>query len=99
MAKDSQKWMNQNQLAELFTTSIPYIRIHMTNILQDKELEKDSVIKDYLITTADRKEYHMKHYSLDMMLVIMYVLSFLSTQPEMANQIDLYKIGFTVNYR
>ena len=47
--------MNQNQLAVLFATSIPNTSIHITNILKDKEFEKDSVIKDYLITAADRK--------------------------------------------
>ncbi len=70
MAKDGQVWMNQNQLAELFATSIPNISIHITNILKDKELDMNSVIKDYLITAADGKEYNVKFYSLDMILAI-----------------------------
>ena len=70
MAKDGQVWMSQNQLAELFATSIPNISIHIANILKDKELGKNSVIKDYLITAADGKEYNVKFYSLDMILAI-----------------------------
>ncbi len=70
MAKDGQVWMNQNQLAELFATSVPNINIHITNILKDKELQTESVIKSYLITAADGKQYNVKFYSLDMILAI-----------------------------
>ena len=52
-AKDGSVWMNQKQLAELFDTSVPNINIHIANILKDKELSVDSVIKDYLITAAE----------------------------------------------
>ena len=57
-AKDDMVWMNQNQLAELFNTSVPNISMHISNILKEKELETDSVIKDYLITATDGKEYN-----------------------------------------
>jgi hypothetical protein len=48
--------MNQNQLAELFDTSVPNISIHISNILKEGELEQISVIKDYLTTVTDSKE-------------------------------------------
>lgn len=70
MAKDGQVWMNQSQLAELFSTSIPNINTHIANILKEGELAEDSVIKYYLITAADGKEYNVKFYSLDMILAI-----------------------------
>ena len=70
MAKDGQVWMNQGQLAELFATSVSNINIHIGNILQDRELIAESVIKDYLITAADGKQYKVKFYSLDMILAI-----------------------------
>lgn len=70
MAKDGQVWMNQSQLAELFATSVPNINIHIGNILQDRELMAESVIKDYLITATDGKQYNVKFYSLDMILAI-----------------------------
>jgi hypothetical protein len=56
-AKDGQIWMNQNQLAELFDTSVPNISMHISNILNDKELNRDSVIKNYLTTADDGKNY------------------------------------------
>lgn len=70
MAKDGQVWMNQNQLAELFATSTQNISLHIVNILKDKELDKSQVIKEYLITAADGKEYNVRFYSLDMILAI-----------------------------
>ncbi len=69
-AKDGLVWMNQNQLAELFDTSIPNISMHISNILKEMELEYNSVIKDYLTTAADGKKYKVTFYSLDMILAI-----------------------------
>lgn len=69
-AKDGSAWMNQKQLAELFDTSVPNVNIHIANILKDGELDENSVIKDYLITAADGKQYNTKFYSLDMILAI-----------------------------
>ena len=69
-AKDGNIWMNQNQLAELFATSVPNISMHISNILKEGELEQYSVIKDYLTTAADGKEYNVTFYSLDMILAI-----------------------------
>jgi hypothetical protein len=69
-AKDGMVWMNQNQLAELFDTSVPNISMHISNILKDKELDKKTVVKDYLTTAADGKEYNVTFYSLEMVLAI-----------------------------
>lgn len=69
-AKDGSVWMNQKQLAELFDTSVPNVNIHIANILKEGELDENSVIKDYLITAADGKQYNTKFYSLDMILAI-----------------------------
>lgn len=70
MTKDGNVWMNQNQLAKLFDTSIPNISLHITNILKDRELKPSSVIKDYLTTASDGKKYEVAFYSLDMILAI-----------------------------
>lgn len=69
-ARDGSVWMNQNQLAELFDTSIPNISMHIANVLLDGELKQDSVIKNYLTTAADGKQYNVTFYSLDMILAI-----------------------------
>ncbi len=70
MARDGQVWMNQAQLAELFDTSVPNMNMHISNILKEGELSADSVIKFYLITADDGKQYNVKFYSLDMILAI-----------------------------
>ena len=69
-AKDGQVWMSQAELALLFATSIPNISMHISNILNDRELSADSVIKDYLTTASDGKKYKVTFYSLDMILAI-----------------------------
>lgn len=58
-AKDGNVWMNQSQLAELFDTSLPNVSMHISNMLKDRELYKDSVIKDYLTTANDGKTYQV----------------------------------------
>ena len=69
-ARDGSVWMNQNQIAELFDTSVPNISMHIANILNEKELEENSVIKNYLTTACDGKNYEVAFYSLDMILAI-----------------------------
>ena len=69
-AKDGNVWMNQNQIAELFDTSIPNISMHISNILKDGELMLDSVVKEYLTTASDGKKYNVTFYSLDMILAL-----------------------------
>lgn len=69
-ARDGNVWMNQQQLAELFTTSKQNISLHVNNILKEKELLADSVVKDYLTTANDSKQYSVTFYSLDMVLAI-----------------------------
>ena len=70
LAKNGTVWMNQMQIAELFTTSIPNISMHITNIFKENELDKNSVVKDYLTTANDDKNYNVAHYSLEMILAI-----------------------------
>lgn len=69
-AKDGKVWMNQSQLAELFDTSVPNISMHISKILKEKELSAGSVVKDYLTTASDGKDYKVTFYSLEMILAI-----------------------------
>ncbi len=62
--------MSQNQLAELFDTSVPNMSMHISNILKEKELDRNSVIKNYLTTASDGRQYDVTFYSLDMILAI-----------------------------
>ena len=69
-ARDGNVWMNQNQIAELFDTSKQGIGQHIANILNDNELDTNSVVKKFLTTAADGKNYDVTFYSLDMILAI-----------------------------
>jgi len=69
-AKGGMVWMNQNQMAELFATSKQNVGQHIVNVLSDKELDENSVVKKFFTTAADGKEYNVTFYSLDMILAI-----------------------------
>ena len=69
-ARDGMIWMNQNQLAELFDTSVPNMSMHISNIINDNELEQHSVVKDYLTTADDGIKYKVTFYALEMILAI-----------------------------
>ena len=70
MTRDGNVWLNQNQLAELFDTSKQNISLHIINILKENELDENSVVKDYLTTAADGKNYNVTFYSLDLILAV-----------------------------
>ncbi len=65
-------WMPQKGIADLFETTVANVNTHIRNILDESEVHADSVIKDYLITATDGKQYKTKHYNLDMLLAIGY---------------------------
>lgn len=72
MAKDGQVWLNQQQMAKLFATSKPNISMHIANILKENELSADSVVKNFLTTAADGKNYNVVFYSLEMIIAVGY---------------------------
>ena len=58
---ENEAWLTQDPLAELFDTSVQNIALHIKNILEDNELDKNSVIKDYLITARMVSNIRQKH--------------------------------------
>ena len=70
LAKDGMVWMSQMQIAELFATTKQNISLHIQNIFEDEELDKNAVVKEYLTTANDGKNYSVTHYSLEMILAI-----------------------------
>ncbi|EIZ0998025.1 virulence RhuM family protein [Campylobacter coli] len=63
-------YLNQESLAKLFDTSKQNISLHIKNILEEGELQEISVVKEYLTTASDNKQYNVKFYSLEMILAI-----------------------------
>ena len=70
LAKNGMVWMSQMQIAELFATTKQNISLHIQNIFEDEELDKNAVVKEYLTTANDGKNYSVTHYSLEMILAI-----------------------------
>ncbi len=70
LTKDGTAWLNQSQLAELFATTKQNISLHIQNIFEEGELEQQSVVKEYLTTASDGKNYSVAHYSLEVILAI-----------------------------
>ena len=52
-------------MAELFQTTVPNVSMHIRNVFAEGELQADSVIKEFLTTAADGKNYSTKYYNLD----------------------------------
>ena len=71
-AKDGKIWLNQQQMAELFATSKQSISYHIINILKEGELNEFSVVKEFLTTAADGKNYNVVFYSLEMIITVGY---------------------------
>jgi len=69
---DETVWLTQKLMAELFQTTIPNVNIHIKNIFEEGELDPDSVIKFFLTTAVDGKNYRTKFYSLDMIISVGY---------------------------
>jgi hypothetical protein len=65
-------WLTQKLMAALFQTTVPNINIHLKNIFEEGELDSNSVIKDFLTTAADGKNYQTKFYSLDAIISVGY---------------------------
>ena len=65
-------WLTQALIADLYQTTVPNISIHIKNIFTENELERNSVVKEYLTTAADGKNYQTLYYNLDMILAIGY---------------------------
>ena len=58
-------WATQRQMAEMFDVTVQNVSLHLTRIFRDGELERDSVIKQDLITAADGREYKTLLYELE----------------------------------
>lgn len=70
--EDETVWLNQTQMAELFQTTKQNISYHINNCFKEGELNKESVVKDFLTTAADGKPYNTHYYNLDVVISVGY---------------------------
>lgn len=65
-------WLSQKMLAKLFEVSIPTVNEHLKNIFNSNELDENSVIRNFLITASDGKNYNTNYYNLDAIISVGY---------------------------
>ena len=65
-------WLTQSAIAELFDTSKQNVGQHIKNVLNDAELQENSVVKKFFTTAADGKNYETSYYNLDMIISVGY---------------------------
>ena len=65
-------WLSQNQIAQLFQTKKQNISYHINNILNENELNRNSVVKEFLTTALDGKKYLVQYYNLEMIIALGY---------------------------
>lgn len=69
---DEDVWLTQGQLVEIYQTSKSNVSEHIKHILEDGELDKNLVVRDFRTTAADGKNYTTHFYNLDMIIALGY---------------------------
>ena len=65
-------WLTQKLIAKLFDVHVATINEHLKNIFNTYELEGNSVIRKFLITANDGKNYNTNHYNLEVIISLGY---------------------------
>ena len=68
-------WLSQNQMAELFQTSIPNVSMHIRNVFAEGELQDAATVKDFLIVRQEGNRQvsrSVEHYNLDVIISVGY---------------------------
>ena len=72
MYKDESIWCTQKAMSILFDCSTDNIGLHLKNIFESGELQKESVTEKYSATAADGKNYMTQFYKLDAIISVGY---------------------------
>ncbi len=70
--EDGDLWLTQKAIGELYNTSKQDISYHLKNIFDEYELNENSVVKKYLTTASDGKNYKTNYYNLDVVISVGY---------------------------
>ncbi|MDR0798567.1 MAG: virulence RhuM family protein [Dysgonamonadaceae bacterium] len=68
--EDENIWLTQKILATLYDVEVHTINYHIKKIFEDRELDENSVIRNFRITATDGKEYSTNHYNLQMIIAV-----------------------------
>ena len=73
--EDNTLWLTQQLIAELFQTSVPNISMHIKSIYEDKELETEATLKNFLTVRQEGNRQvnrNLEYYNLDMIIAVGY---------------------------
>ena len=68
-------WLTQNQMADLFQTSVPNISMHIRNLFHEKELFPAAIVKEFLTVQPEGVRHvkrSLEHYNLDVIISVGY---------------------------
>ena len=69
---DENIWLTQKMMGLLYDVETHTINYHLKKVFADRELQEDSVIRNFRITAADGKNYNTKHYHLAAIIAVGY---------------------------
>jgi len=69
---DETIWLTQKLMASLFDVTVPTVNEHLKNIFASGEIDEESVIRKFLTTASDGKQYNVRFYNLDAIISVGY---------------------------
>lgn len=69
---DETVWLTQDQMAVLFDKAKSTISEHIKHIFEEKELDKNAVVRKFRTTAADGKNYEVNYFNLDVIISVGY---------------------------
>ena len=69
---DEDVWLTQAQLVEIYQSSKSNVSEHIKHIFEDGELDRELVVRKFLTTASDGKNYNVDHYNLDVIIALGY---------------------------
>jgi hypothetical protein len=73
--EDETVWLTQNLMAELYQTSKQNVSLHIRNVYEERELEKEATVKEYLTVQQEGSravKRRLDFYNLDMIIAVGY---------------------------
>jgi hypothetical protein len=73
--EDETLWLTQKQLAELFNVTKQNISLHIQNVYEENELEREATVKEFLTVQKEGSrevKRNLEHYNLDMIISVGY---------------------------
>lgn len=70
--KDETLWLTQKSMAKIFDCSTDNISLHLKNIFESEELNRNSVTEKFSATASDGKNYLTNFYNLDAIIAVGY---------------------------